>query len=355
MKTKNNLTRWILGACVAGLSISSAVPVSALDTVESYIREYPNQQQVHMMKAWLKDNKPGTFTFTGLVDPTDHTVITPQATVDYGYNWFSLSDGPAVLSTPKYEKFFSVSVFDMKHNVPAVLVNPDKPILLTRPGFARPNGDYHVVELETDQGVILTRMVVVKNLDEVTALSKKIVMTGGDGDMDRPVQRFSEPIRKAGEHVIKAMVEVVNPDTVFGERSGDVGDLNLAAGVMQGQLGTPPQTVRYALTLADDSGAPLKGDETYEVTVPAGIVKDSGYFSVTVYGADDKFLIPNKLKQYDRTTYDAKANADGTYTVTLSPDGSGQNGIPTGKDFYMITRAYVPVPGAAIQPKVEKK
>jgi hypothetical protein len=39
----------------------------------------------------------------------------------------------------------------------------------------------------------------------------------------------------------------------------------------------------------------------------------------------------------------------------LSPTGSGKNGIPTGKNFYMITRAYVPVPGANNQPKVIKK
>jgi len=72
-----------------------------MDTIENYIREFPNQEQVKMMNAWLKNNKPGTFTFTGLVDPTDATVITPQATVNYGYNWFSLSEGAAVVNTPR--------------------------------------------------------------------------------------------------------------------------------------------------------------------------------------------------------------------------------------------------------------
>ena len=38
--------------------------------------------------------------------------------------------------------------------------------------------------------------------------------------------------------------------------------------------------------LADDEGGPLKGTDTYEVTVPAGIVRDDGYFSVTVYDGD---------------------------------------------------------------------
>jgi hypothetical protein len=326
-----------------------------MDTIENYIREFPNQEQVKMMTAWLKNNKPGVFTFSGLVDPADDTVITPQATVNYGYNWFSLSEGPAVVNIPKYNRFFSVSIFDMKHNVPAVIVNPEKPILLVRPGQKRPDGDLNLVELETDQGLVFTRMVVVDNLDEVMALSKQIIMKGGKGDMSRPVQRFSDTIRKAGDHVIKAMVEVANPDTVFGKRSGDVGCLSLAAGVMQGQLGTPSETVRYALTLKDDDGRPLMGDATYEVTVPAGINKKGGYFSVTVYGGDNKLLIPNDQKRYDRTSYTAEPNEDGTYTIVLSPTGSGKNGIPTGKNFYMITRAYVPVPGANNQPKVIKK
>ncbi len=82
--------------------LSSLVETSARaqDTIENYIREYPNQEQVRMMKAWLKKNEKRTFQFTGLVDSTDDTVITPQATVDYGYNWFSLSEGPATIRTP---------------------------------------------------------------------------------------------------------------------------------------------------------------------------------------------------------------------------------------------------------------
>ena len=139
----------------------------ALDSIEDYIKEYPNQEQVKMMRAWLEHNSPGTFAFTGLVDPSDTTVVTPQATVDYGYNWFSLSEAPAVLHTPRYERFFSVSIFDMLHNVPAVIVNPEKPIVLMRPDQTAPAGDFHVVVLETDQGLALTRMVVVGNEDEV--------------------------------------------------------------------------------------------------------------------------------------------------------------------------------------------
>lgn len=148
------------------------------DSIENYIKEYPNQEQVKMMKTWLKKNEPGTFQFTGLVDPTDDTVVTPQATVDYGYNWFSLSEGPAIIRTPQYDKFFSVSIFDMKHNVPAVIVNPNKPILLLRPGQPIPEGEFYTVKLETDQGLAFTRMVVINNMGEVRKLSQSITLEG---------------------------------------------------------------------------------------------------------------------------------------------------------------------------------
>lgn len=321
----------------------------AKDTIEEYIREYPNQEQTKMMSAWLEDNEKGTFQFTGLVDPSDSTVVTPQATVDYGYNWFSISDAPAIISTPSYDHFFSVSVFDMKHNVPAVIVSPDKPILLKRPNQKMPEGDFTVVTLETDQGLVFTRMVVIDNMKEVRALSKSIKMAGGKGDMSRNVQRFSENVEKAGLAAIAAVVTAVQPyleEDAFGKVSGDVGDLIAAAGVMIGQLGTPADSVRYELIFTDELGKPFNGKDTYKLTVPAGIVKDDGYYSITVYGSDNKLLIPNEKKIYDRTTYSSQQNKDGSYTVTLSPDGSGVNGIPTGKPFYALLRAYVPVPEA---------
>ena len=332
-----------------------ATTLQAQDTIENYISEYPNQEQVKMMKTWLNTNKKGTFQFTGLVDPSDSTVVTPQATVDYGYNWFSISDAPAIIKTPSYDKFFSVSIFDMKHNVPAVIINPDKPILLIRPGQMIPEGDSTVVTLETDQGLAFTRMVVVDNMKEVRKLSKSIVMEGGKGDMRRDVQRFSPGIEKAGLAVISAALPYLNPDIAFGEQSGDVGDLTLAGAVMLGQLGTPSDSVRYGLILADQNGQPFNGKDTYVLTVPANIVEDRGYYSITVYGSDNKLLIPNSKKIYDRTTYSSKKNSDGTYTVTLSPDGSGLNGIPTGKPFYAILRAYVPIQGADMSVAVTNK
>ncbi|MEZ5573842.1 MAG: DUF1214 domain-containing protein [Halioglobus sp.] len=321
----------------------------AADTVEDYIREFPSQQQTRMMNAWLKNNQPGTFVFSGLVDPSDTTVVTPQATVDYGYNWFSVSNGPAIINTPSYDRFFSVSIFDMKHNTPAVIVNPQRPIIIVRPGQAIPEGDFTVVELETDQGLAFTRMVVVDNMDEVRELSNAITMTGGNGDMNRPVQTFSPEVEKAAMAEIQRTDVAFNPDVAFGKKSGDVDPLVLARAVNLGQLGTPTDSVRYSVIFTDDSGAPLNGKDSYLLTVPAGIVHDEGYYSITLYGTDNKGLIPNPQGRYDRTTFSSTANADGTYTLELNPSGEGTNAIPTGKPFYAVLRAYVPVQGADLK------
>jgi len=347
---KHVLTLLGIAATVIGVS----APLRAADTVEDYIREYPNQQQTRMMNAWLKDNKPGTFYFTGLVDPTETTVVTPQATVDYGYNWFSLTNGPAIISTPRYDRFFSVSIFDMKHNIPAVIVNPERAIAIVRPGQAIPEGDFTVVELETDQGLAFTRMVVVDNMDEVRELSKSITMTGGDGDMSRTVATFSPAVEQAALAEIQRTDVQMNPDKAFGKKSGDVDPLVLARAVHLGQLGTPTDSVRYKVIFADDGGAPLKGQDSYMLTVPAAIVHDDGYYSITVYGTDNKGLIPNALGRYDRTSYSSTPNADGTYTISLNPAGEGVNAIPTGKAFYAVLRAYMPVQGADLTVAVKR-
>ncbi len=49
------------------LTVLLSFKAYALDSIEDYIKEYPNQEQVKMMRAWLEYNSPGTFAFTGLV------------------------------------------------------------------------------------------------------------------------------------------------------------------------------------------------------------------------------------------------------------------------------------------------
>jgi hypothetical protein len=91
------------------------------------------------------------------------------------------------------------------------------------------------------------------------------------------------------------------------------------------------------------------------VRTPSGIVRDDGYFSATVYGGDNELLIPNEQRVSDPTTTTTEVEPDGTAVITLSPTGAGRNGIPTGKPFDGILRAYQPVQGAQITPTVRKR
>jgi hypothetical protein len=346
----------ILLTCLSLLALCAGT-ANALDTIEAYLKEYPNQQQVIMMNKWLETNKKGTFWFTGYVTPTDHTVITPQANVDYGYSWFSVSDGPAILKTPKYDNFFSVAIFDMRHNTPLIIRNPTKPILIIRPGQTAPKGDFTVVELETDQGLVFTRMLINDNLDEIKKLRKDIVLKDGTGDMTRNVQIFSARIEKQGHTILDALTPLVSPDDMFSHTTGESGFISLATGVHIGQLGTPVGTVRYNVMTKDSEGKFLSGKNNYVVTTPANMYKKGGYFSVTLYSKKTKLLMPNTKKVYDRTSDNAKMNKDGTYTISVNPKGDGINGLPTsGKDFYLVIRAYVPTDNVDLfQTKIEKQ
>jgi hypothetical protein len=352
MKNRTLLLTFIVGFILINTNIANAQ-----NTIENYIKEYPNQQQTKMMNKWLETNEKGSFWFSGLTQPGDDIVISPQANVDYGYSWISVSDGPAIFTVPKYDKFYSVAVFDMKHNVPLVIRAPEKPILIIRPGQKAPEGDFIVVNLETDQGLIFTRYVIADNLEEVKKLRKQFKLEGGKGDMVRNVQKFSPEIEEKALTVLNTLTTVVSPDDMFGNKSGDAGVLSLAAGVRIGQLGTPAGTVRYNVAQKDAKGEFLDGNSTYIVTTPANMFEEGGYFSVTAYSMDKKLLIPNKKKIYARSNFDTKPNKDGTYTLTLSPDGEGKNGIPTtGIPFYIIVRAYVPTPGLDLfETKIEKQ
>ena len=73
--------RKLLICLISGTLLGTGHLALAQDTVEEYLREYPNQEQTRMMNAWLEQHEQGTFQFTGLVDPSDATVVTPQATL----------------------------------------------------------------------------------------------------------------------------------------------------------------------------------------------------------------------------------------------------------------------------------
>ena len=172
------------------------------------------------------------------------------------------------------------------------------------------------------------------------------------------VQKFSPEIEKDAEAVLDTLTQVVSTDIMFGNVSGDRGFLALAAGVpywsagnthWYGSLQCRPKRIPRVNFSMVKTPTLLQHPQTW--------LKKAGYFSVTLYSTETKLLMPNPQKIYDRTTYSAEPNKDGSYTITLSPDGKGKNGIPTaGKPFYIIIRAYVPTPDVDLyQTKIEKQ
>lgn len=331
---------------VTAVQAADATPKASPERVVEFIHWYPAIEQVKMRDEWLQKYKPGEWQFTGMVTADDRTVITPQADVNYGYSWFNISNRPVVVTMPKYDKYYSLSVFDMNHFM-EVHVMPDKPVVIRLPHQKSPVEDAIEIVLHTYWGLAFTRQVIVDNEKEVMDLAWKITITGGGGDFPFVVPDFTREEQEAGLKIIADYVKKLpNGNKVFGSPYEGVGDLDRAAGVMQGQLGTQARYVQYGLYIYDSDKQLLNGKGRYEMTVPpSGLVRnDKGYWSLTIYNSADKYLIPNPANKYHISSYQAKKNEDGTYTLRVNPEGKGENAIPSaGKDFYAIFRVYEPV------------
>jgi hypothetical protein len=59
---------------------------------------------------------------------------------------------------------------------------------------------------------------------------------------------------------------------------------------------------------------------------------------------EDRYLIENPQQRYSISSYSAVPNTDGTFTIRINPEGTGETAIPTmGKPIYVIMRAYQPI------------
>jgi hypothetical protein len=321
-----------------------------------FVQWYPAIEQERMMTAWLADNSFGSWTHSGYLSADDRTVITPNPDVNYGYCWFNVSNGPIVIELPHYRRYSSLSVFDMMHFVPAVIVGATTPIVIRLASQPSPIVDAHDVVIETVCGLAFLRMVIPEPSDEaeVLALAAQIRTTGGDGDLPFIVPDFTETEYAAGLDIIKQYsMPLTSSLKVFGTREQGLGDMDRCAGVFLGQLGIPADYIQYTQYVQLD-GEPLGGDGSYTVTVGADpVAHDDGYWSVTVYNMEDRYLIPNPHQRYSISSYNAEPNADGTCTIRINPDGAGANAIPTmGKPIYAIMRAYQPI-GVVEFPPIE--
>ena len=353
MKIFRNLVFIAIALFLSTASMAQEKQNSTLSTFEQfrlteYIHWYPAIEQQIMIDDWLKKHQLGTWSHSGLVGAEDRTVITPQADVNYSYSWFNISNGPMVIELPEYERYSSLSIFDMNHFVEDVIVNPNKPIVIRLANQKSPLDEAHDVVLSTNSGLAFLRMVIPTSEDEpgVMKLTKKIKTTGGDGTEPFIIPSFTDKERSVALEIIKDYgLKQKTANNMFGKTSQGVGDLDRAAGVYLGQLGIPAEFVQYTQYITTPDGKQLGGDGHYEIRInPKGLIRDeSGYWSITLYNIEDRYLIPNPQGRYSITSYTAIANSDGTYTVRINPDGKGENAIPTmKKPVYAIMRVYQP-------------
>lgn len=362
----NDVKSVVKSFCTAALmtALSGMVsPVTAVaqeasaGRVAEYVHWYPAIRQTQMRDEWLAEHRPGEWQVTGVVTAKDRTVITPQADVNYGYSWFNISNEPVVITMPAYDRYYSLSVFDMHHHM-EVFVTPDKPVVVRLPSQQSPLQDAHEVVLQTYQGLVFTRQVVVDNEAEVLALAEQMSITGGGGTKPFIVPEFTSEETEAGDKVIQEYaLRQPGARRLFGSPYEGVGDLDRAAGVFLGQLGTQFYIVDYAQYLVDQHGESLTGTSDYEMVVPASLplVKDDkGYWNFTIYSMEDRYLIPNDQGKHVISSYTADENEDGSVTIRVNPQGNGDNALPTaGQRFYGVFRVYQPVDGVEF-PKLKK-
>ena len=353
MKIFGNLACVLIVLFLSNVSLAQEKQNRTLSTFEQfrlteYIHWYSAIEQQTMMNDWLKKHELGTWSHSGRIGADDRTVITPQADANYGYCWFNISNGPMVIKLPEYERYCSLSIFDMNHFVEDVIVNPDKPIVIRLANQKSPREEAHEVVLRTNSGLAFLRMVIPTPEDEaeVLKLTKKIRTTGGNGAEPFIVPSFTDEERSVALNIIQDYgLKQKTANKMFGKTSQGVGDLDRAAGVYLGQLGIPAEFVQYTQYVKTKDGKQLGGDGHYEITVdPKGMIRDKdGYWSITLYNMEDRYLIPNLQERYSITSYTATANSDGTYTVRINPEGKGENAIPTmRKPVYAIMRVYQP-------------
>ncbi|UCF38873.1 MAG: DUF1214 domain-containing protein [Acidobacteriota bacterium] len=354
MKIPGSLVFIAIALILSNLSLAQEKQDGALSTFEQfrltdYIHWYSAIEQQAMMDEWLKNHQLGTWSHSGRVGADDRTVITPQADVNYGYNWFNISNGPMVIELPEYERYSSLSIFDMHHFVEDVIVNPNKPIVIRLANQKSPRDEAHDVVLSTNSGLAFLRMVIPAAEDEadVMRLTREIKTTGGDGTEPFIIPSFTDKERSVALEIIKDYgFKQKTGNNMFGKTSQGVGDLDRAAGVYLGQLGIPAEFVQYTQYVRTADGEALGGDGHYEIRIdPKGLIRDkSGYWSITLYNMEDRYLISNPQGRYSITSYTAAANSDGTYTVRTNPDGKGENAIPTmKKPVYAVMRVYQPM------------
>lgn len=148
------------------------------------------------------------------------------------------------------------------------------------------------------------------------------------------------------ERLVELAPQMKDARALLGTRDtlGD-GDRELfAEGTYLGQWGLPPVEASYQKADFDGNGEKLdgsKGDYVMRFKAP----NVSEFWSVTVYGNDDRLMAHNSINRHSRGDRTLQADEDGYYTIHMSSTGneSDANFLPVPeKPFYLIMRYYGP-------------
>ncbi len=99
-----------------------------------------------------------------------------------------------------------------------------------------------------------------------------------------------------------------------------------AAVARAGLLALNKSETVYFTAFTDDAGEPLNTKCSYRLD---GQPLATRWWSITAYAADH-YLIPNSANRHSQAMNTVSRNPDNGFSITLSPQGGGENGIPTG-------------------------
>lgn len=156
-------------------------------------------------------------------------------------------------------------------------------------------------------------------------------------------------LRKRMETESLAYARMLGDWRFFGDPIGDFGTAYAyrALVAMMGLGANPTSVAIYPKLNVDHDGQTLTGEKTYTLHIEQmPPVLEKGFWSITVYGADD-FLMANPINRFcinDRS--DCVYNEDGSLDLRLSKDEPAEgaaNWLPVGEgEFHLFLRIYYP-------------
>ncbi len=153
---------------------------------------------------------------------------------------------------------------------------------------------------------------------------------------------------KGMKHILELAPKMTDARMLLGTREslGDSPRDTFAEGTYLGQWGLPPVESSYRKEDFDSDGNKLDGSK-HNYTMRFKAPNVSEFWSVTIYGNDNRLMAHNALNRHSRGDRTLKADKDGYFTISMSSDVAGKESDPNflpvpAKPFYALMRLYGP-------------